>query len=596
MDEEQRKDADNAIFDLLGRAQSGHTGDRRDAGERHAATTPAANSVQRQPNVTLPRREALARFPQSQPQRDEVLPPNALADEASPPVMAGGGARLLAIGVGGGGSNAVNRMVEAKTAGVQFLIVNTDAQALGQSQAPHKLLIGPHLTRGMGSGGDPGVGRQAAEESYAAIVEAVTGADMVFLTAGMGGGAGTGASPLIAQAAREAGALTVAIVTTPFAFERRRKLIAEQGLAALREIVDALIVVPNERLMQLVAQDTSVFAAYRMADDVVRLGIEGISDLITIPGLINLDFADIRAVMGDVGSAYMSMGRASGEDRAEAVVRAALDNPLLNVDISGARGLIFNISGGDDLTLREVGRIAELLGAAVAPDANLIFGTVYDAQAAGALKLTLVATGFEPHVLRHPQAWNAPRVAPSSSPLWVHGAQAGEAYHAASGAPAHLSPSVQPIRAAQQAAPAGRVVGMRERAANRTVQPSQLPRFGQAGQSSGQNTALRVAQAHPPYGLDDMDDEPPEYSARTSPSQPAPHDTGRRLQPTEAPRMLRQETQSQQSLLPLTSRTFSDEYAETDEDDEDVGISPQATTRRTPSASRSLWNRFLPRH
>ncbi len=267
-------------------------------------------------------------------------------------------ARLVVAGVGGGGSNAVNRMIEAHTQGVTFMAINTDAQALEYANAPIRLRIGEELTRGLGAGGNPEVGRKAAEESFAALSKAFVGADMVFITAGMGGGTGTGASPVVAQAAREQGALTVAVVTTPFAFERRRHLSAEDGLAALQDVVDALIVVPNERLMQLVARDTSVFEAYRMADDVLRMGVQGISDLITVPGLINLDFADVRAIMSDAGTAYMSLGSASGENRAEIATRMALNNPLLATDITGAQGVIFNITGGDDLTMTEVGRIA----------------------------------------------------------------------------------------------------------------------------------------------------------------------------------------------------------------------------------------------
>ncbi|MGZ3583401.1 MAG: cell division protein FtsZ, partial [Ktedonobacterales bacterium] len=268
---------------------------------------------------------------------------------------------MLAVGIGGAGTNALNRMIDAGVRGVEFLAMNTDAQALEMSRAPHRLRIGETLTRGQGAGGDPEIGRRAAEESYTAIQQALAGADMVFITAGMGGGTGTGASPLVAQAAREQGALTVAVVTTPFAFERKRKHIGAQGVAALREIVDALIVVPNERLVQLAARDMSAFEAYRLADDVLRQGVQGISDLITIPGLINLDFADIRAVMADAGSALMSIGQATGENRAEVAARGAITNPLLDVDISGARGVVFNITASDDLTMYEVNHIAEII-------------------------------------------------------------------------------------------------------------------------------------------------------------------------------------------------------------------------------------------
>lgn len=331
------------------------------------------------------------------------------------PISEPGVARLLAVGVGGGGTNAINRMIDAQVSGVEFLAMNTDAQALRLSRAATRLRIGEQLTRGLGAGGNPEIGRKAAEESYAAICETLSGADMVFITAGMGGGTGTGASPLVAHAAREQGALTVAIVTTPFAFERQRHGIAGRGIAALREIVDALILVPNERLMQLAARDMSAFEAYRLADDVLRQGIQGISDLITIPGLINLDFADIRVVMQDAGSALMSVGQASGENRAEEAARGAITNPLLDVDISGARGVVFNITGGDDLTMHEVNRIADIISGAAHPDANIIFGTVYDKGVAGSLKVTVVATGFEPRVSydrqRQAGAFPQPRVA-----------------------------------------------------------------------------------------------------------------------------------------------------------------------------------------
>src|SRR5690348_10782198 len=330
-----------------------------------------------------------------------------------------GVARLLTVGVGGAGSNAVNRMIEAQVRGVEFAAMNTDAQALGLSRAATRLRLGEALTRGPGACGDPDIGRRAEEGGAQQIAAALAGADMVFITAGMGGGTGTGAGPLVAQAAREQGALAVAVVTTPFAFERRRKLIAEQGVAALREVVDALIVVPNERLMQLAAKETSVFEAYRMADDVLRQGIQGISDLITIPGLINLDFADIKVVMRDAGSALMAMGQASGEDRAEAAVRAAISNPLLDVDISGARGVIFNITGGDDLTMQEVNRIADIISGAAHPEANIIFGTIYDPSSAGAIKITVVATGFEPRVARDQQRhpWLMTAKAPAGRPV-----------------------------------------------------------------------------------------------------------------------------------------------------------------------------------
>ncbi len=326
--------------------------------------------------------------------------PDERRDEPLERAARGGVARLVVAGIGGAGCNAVNRMIEAGVRGVEFIALNTDAQALDLSHAPRRLRLGETLTRGLGAGGNPELGRRAAEESEPAIRAALDGADMVFITAGMGGGTGTGASPLVAQAAREQGALAIAVVTTPFAFERRRKIVAQHGLAALREVVDALIVVPNERLMELAERDLGLFEAYRRADDVLRQGVQGISDLVTIPGLINLDFADVRAVMADAGSALIASGRASGEDRATVAARQALTNPLLDVDISGARGVIFNVTGGEDLTLREVEAIASLITEAAHPDANIIYGTVYDPAADGTLAVAVVATGFEPRV-RH---------------------------------------------------------------------------------------------------------------------------------------------------------------------------------------------------
>ena len=303
-------------------------------------------------------------------------------------------ARLLAVGVGGAGTNALNRMIEAGVSGVEYLAMNTDAQALGASRAMHRLRLGETLTRGLGAGGNPEVGRKAAEESATAIREALTGADMVFITAGMGGGTGTGASPLVAQVAREVGALAVAVVSTPFAFERRRKLIAEQGIATLREMVDAMIVVPNERLIKLAGQNMSVFEAYRVADDVLRQGIQGITDLITQPGLINLDFADVRRVMTDAGSALMGIGIGSGEHRAADAAQKAVSSPLLEATIDGARGVIFNIYGGSDLSMFEVNEAAEAIAKTVDPDAEVIFGATIDDRLQNEVRVTVLATGF----------------------------------------------------------------------------------------------------------------------------------------------------------------------------------------------------------
>lgn len=317
-----------------------------------------------------------------------------------------GVARVRVAGVGGAGGNAVRGMVRAQLRGVEFLAINTDAQALAQVGAPHSLRIGEKLTRGLGAGGNPEIGLRAAEESRDAIRAALGGSDMVFITAGMGGGTGTGASPAVAVTARELGALTVAIVSTPFAFEGvpRRKA-AERGLAALREQVDTLIVVPNERLLRLANQSMRMSEAYALADDVLRQGVQAISDLIAVPGHINLDFADVRTVMADAGSALMSVGQASGEQRAAEALRAALANPILDVDITGARSLLVNITGGSDLMIQEVGSIVESLHQKIHADANILFGTVEDSAFEGRIKVTLVATGFEPRVSHH-----APRV------------------------------------------------------------------------------------------------------------------------------------------------------------------------------------------
>jgi cell division protein FtsZ len=312
-----------------------------------------------------------------------------------------GVARLRVVGVGGAGGNAIRSMVHAKLRGVELLAINTDAQALAHTGAPQCLRIGTRLTRGLGAGGNPEIGLRAAEESHDAIRAALAGADMIFITAGMGGGTGTGASPAVAVTARELGALTVAIVTTPFAFEGEpRRSAAERGLAALREQVDTLIVVPNERLLQLGGQTMRMSQAYAMADDVLRQGVQAIGDLITIPGYINLDFADVRTVMADAGPALMTIGQAAGEQRAAEALRAALDNPLLELDITGARAALVNVTGGSDLMMNEVNQVVEGLREKLHPGANVLFGTVEDSTCEGQIKVTLVATGFEPRVAR----------------------------------------------------------------------------------------------------------------------------------------------------------------------------------------------------
>lgn len=307
-----------------------------------------------------------------------------------------GFAQIRVIGVGGGGSNAVNRMIQANMMGIEFIALNTDAQALLQTQAPHHIRIGDKLTRGLGAGGNPGVGAKAAEENAEEIYETLKGSDMVFITAGMGGGTGTGASPVVAQIAREVGALTVGVVTKPFSFEgKKRMLAAEEGIANLKQHVDTLITVPNDRLLQVADKRMPLAEAFRLADDVLRQGIQGISDLITVPGLINLDFADVKTIMSAAGSALMAIGEASGESRATDAAQIAIASPLLDIDISGARGVLFNITGGTDLTLFEVNEAADIISRAAHPEANIIFGAVQDPHFDGKVKITVIATGFD---------------------------------------------------------------------------------------------------------------------------------------------------------------------------------------------------------
>jgi cell division protein FtsZ len=307
-----------------------------------------------------------------------------------------GFAQIRVIGVGGGGSNAVNRMIQANMMGIEFIAVNTDAQALLITETPHRIRIGDKLTRGLGAGGNPGVGAKAAEENAEELYEALKGSDMVFITAGMGGGTGTGASPIVAQIAREVGALTVGVVTKPFMFEgNRRRQAAEEGIANLKQHVDTLITVPNDRLLQVADKKMPLKEAFRLADDVLRQGIQGISDLITVPGLINLDFADVKTIMSAAGSALMAIGEASGESRAIDAAHIAIASPLLDIDINGARGVLFNITGGLDLTLYEVNEAADIISKAAHPEANIIFGAVQDPAFDGKVKITVIATGFD---------------------------------------------------------------------------------------------------------------------------------------------------------------------------------------------------------
>ena len=310
-----------------------------------------------------------------------------------------GFAQIRVIGVGGGGSNAVNRMIQANMMGIEFIAVNTDAQALLLTDSPHRIRIGDKLTRGLGAGGNPSVGAKAAEENAEELYEALKGSDMVFITAGMGGGTGTGASPVVAQIAREVGALTVGVVTKPFTFEgNKRRSSAEEGIANLKQHVDTLITVPNDRLLAIADKKMPLKEAFRMADDVLRQGIQGISDLITVPGLINLDFADVKTIMSAAGSALMAIGEASGESRAVDAAHIAIASPLLDIDINGARGVLFNITGGMDLTLYEVNEAADIISKAAHPEANIIFGAVQDPAFEGRIKITVIATGFDGRV------------------------------------------------------------------------------------------------------------------------------------------------------------------------------------------------------
>jgi cell division protein FtsZ len=305
-------------------------------------------------------------------------------------------ARIKVVGIGGGGSNAVNRMIEEGLAGIEFVAINTDAQALLLSDAPTRVRIGDKLTRGLGAGGDPEVGKKAAEESAEDVYEVLKGSDMVFLAAGIGGGTGTGAAPVISQIAKEIGALSIAVVTRPFSFEGSKRMqAAEAGINELKEHVDTLIVIPNDRLIQIADKKASLQESFKLADDVLRQGIQGISELITIPGLINLDFADVRTIMSEGGAALMAVGNASGEDRARIAAEQAISSHLLDITIDGARGILFNVTGGADLSLYEVNQAAAIIKETAHPDVNLIFGAVIDPAMGDDLRVTVIATGFE---------------------------------------------------------------------------------------------------------------------------------------------------------------------------------------------------------
>jgi cell division protein FtsZ len=305
-------------------------------------------------------------------------------------------AHIKVVGVGGGGCNAVDRMIKEGLTGVEFIAINTDAQALQLSNAPIRVRIGEKLTRGLGSGGNPEQGRKAAEESGEELYQVLRGADMVFITSGMGGGTGTGACPIVAQVAKESGALTIGVVTRPFTFEGSRRIqSAESGIAKLKEQADTLIVIPNDRLLQIVDKRSNLQEAFRIADDVLRQGVQGISELITVPGLINLDFADVRTIMSEGGAALMAVGSATGEDRARMAAEQAISSQLLDITIDGARGILFNVTGGPDMTLFEVNQAAAIIKETAHPDVNLIFGAVIDQNMGDEVRITVIATGFE---------------------------------------------------------------------------------------------------------------------------------------------------------------------------------------------------------
>lgn len=305
-------------------------------------------------------------------------------------------AHIKVVGVGGGGNNAVNRMIEANLQGVQFIAINTDKQALYNSKAEYKIQIGEKLTRGLGAGANPEIGSKAAEESRDDVYQALQGADMVFVTAGMGGGTGTGAAPIVAQIAKEMGILTVGVVTKPFTFEgRRRMLHADKGIEELRKRVDTLVTIPNDRLLQVVEKRTSIVDAFKIADDVLRQGVQGISDLIAIPGLVNLDFADVKTIMHERGLAHMGVGRASGENRAVEAAKQAIHSPLLETTINGAKGVLLNITGGPSLGLYEINEAAAIVQEAADFEANIIFGAVIDESLKDEIRITVIATGFE---------------------------------------------------------------------------------------------------------------------------------------------------------------------------------------------------------
>ncbi len=381
-----------------------------------AAAAPAAEPVDAPP-VSAPQEPRRARAYEP-PATRFVLPEPAPRLEYAPPRDSSSYLAVIrVVGVGGAGLNAVNRMIDAGISQVEFVAVNTDMQQLQLSDAPVKIHIGQELTQGLGSGADPEVGRRAAESTYDQLKNALRGSDMVFVTAGEGGGTGTGATPVVAKIARELGALTVGIVTMPFRFEgTRRKSASETGVEELRAACDTVIVIPNDRLLEVLDRSTSMIDAFKIADDVLRQGVQGICDLITMPGLINLDFADVRTIMSGAGSALMGIGFATGDDRAKQAAERALRSPLIDTEIVGARGILLSIAGGDDLTLLEVNDAAEAVRAAATDDTNIIFGATVDERLTGQIWVTVVATGLGGRGRRSAPAFEATADRPSSRP------------------------------------------------------------------------------------------------------------------------------------------------------------------------------------
>jgi cell division protein FtsZ len=387
-------------------------------------------------------------------------------------------ARIIVIGVGGGGSNAVDRMIQSRVEGIEFIAANTDAQALRQSLAPVQIRLGEQTTRGLGSGGNPLTGQKAAEETLEPVAAAVQDADMVFITAGMGGGTGTGAAPVIAGVAQDSGALTVGVVTRPFGFEgARRAKVAEQGIEQLRPAVDTLIIIPNDRLLQVATRGTSMVEAFGMADEVLLQGIQGISDLITVRGLINLDFADVRSVMAQSGSALMALGRGNGRNRMVEAATMAISSPLLEQSIDGAKGVIFNITGGDDMGIQEINEAADLITQAADPEANIIFGAAIDPAMRDEVRITLIATGFDGQPRKRGQYQQGQRAGQTPADYPPRSMPANPAVNRPAN-PAVNRPAQPSTRPAQQPAPSPmRPSHQQNQQGNRDIEDDDIPPF-----------------------------------------------------------------------------------------------------------------------